>query len=45
MGVCTDLIMEVDVGELDQIFKLGSLTQNHHQLAETVQLPGHTKRN
>lgn len=38
-GAWPHLIVQVDVRELDQILELGSLTQHHHQLSETVQLP------
>lgn len=37
--LCAHLIMQVDVGELNQILELRTLTQNHDQLPETVQLP------
>ena len=39
-GARAYLVMQVDVGEADQVLELRALTQNHHQLAQAVQLPG-----
>lgn len=39
MCVCVYLVVQVDVGELDQVLKLRAFTKNHYQLTQTVQLP------
>ena len=39
----THFIMQADVGELDQVLELRTLTENHYQLPETVQPPARTR--